>query len=39
MANLMNAADVWPIKFYFWLFGALVVAIVEGRVVASEKRS
>lgn len=30
--SLMNASDVWPVTFYFWLFGALVVAIVEGRV-------
>ena len=32
LANLMNVADVWPTKFYFWLFGALSVAVVEGRV-------
>ena len=32
LVNIMNATDVWPIRFYFWLFGALSVAIVEGRV-------
>ena len=36
LANLMNVADVWPTKFYFWLFGALTVAVVEGRVRRSQ---
>jgi hypothetical protein len=30
--NLTNLVDVFPLKLYVWLFGALVVAIVEGRV-------
>lgn len=32
LTGLMDDFDVWPVAFYFWLFGALVVAIVEGRV-------
>jgi len=32
LANIMNATDVWPTKFYFWLFGAMVVCICSGRV-------
>lgn len=38
LVNLMNATDVWPIRLYFWLFGALSVAIVEGRFDSSEAR-
>lgn len=30
--NLLNMVDVWPTKLYFWFFGALAVAIVDGRV-------
>jgi hypothetical protein len=32
LASMMDDFDVWPVAFYFWLFGALAVAIVEGRV-------
>ena len=32
LANLMNGSDVWPVAFYLWLFGALTVAMVEGRI-------
>ena len=30
--NLTNLVDVFPLKLYVWLFGAFVVAIMEGRV-------
>jgi hypothetical protein len=32
LVSLMDDFDVWPVAFYFWLFGAMVVAMAEGRV-------
>jgi hypothetical protein len=37
LANAMNATDVWPTKFYFWLFGSLIVCIRNGRVRRAAK--
>jgi hypothetical protein len=30
--SLMNLADIFPLKVYYWLLAALAVAIAEGRV-------
>ena len=35
--NLTNLVDVFPLKLYVWLFGAFMVAIVEGRVDCAVK--